>query len=98
MGHNNRRLEAAFVRSLTSRMRYGPNPAREQVHGASEPFWIFVEDVDGEVLLHHEYFVLKKQYAEEEHTVTFTVPISEPLPPQVSHATAAKWSVGERKQ
>nr|WCZ58359.1 U5 small nuclear ribonucleoprotein 200 kDa helicase [Paratrimastix eleionoma] len=54
----------------------------EEVHGNSEPFWIFVEDVDGEQLLHHEYFILKKQYAEEDHSVTFFVPLYEPLPPQ----------------
>ncbi len=25
-----------------------------------KPFWIWVEDVDSEILLHHEYFLLKK--------------------------------------
>merc|ERR550514_2315179 len=53
-----------------------------KVHGTSEPFWIMVEDVNGEVILHHEYFILKETGAEDEHTVTFTVPITEPLPPQ----------------
>jgi pre-mRNA-splicing helicase BRR2 len=53
-----------------------------KVHGTSEPFWILVEDVNGEVVLHHEYFVLKESGAEDEHTVTFTVAITEPLPPQ----------------
>lgn len=32
----------------------------ERVHGNAESFWIFVEDVNGEQILHHEYFVLKK--------------------------------------
>lgn len=32
----------------------------DQIHGMAEPFWIFVEDVDSEILLHHEYFLLKK--------------------------------------
>lgn len=54
----------------------------EKVHGNSEAFWVFVEDVDSEVLLHHEYFLLKKKYAEEEHILNFFVPIFEPLPPQ----------------
>ena len=54
----------------------------EKVHGFVEPFWILVEDSDGEYILHHQYFLLKKAYAEDEHTVTFTVPITEPLPPQ----------------
>ena len=43
---------------------------------------MFVEDVDGEVILHHEYFLLKSKYAEDEHIVNFFVPIFEPLPPQ----------------
>merc|ERR1719424_1028265 len=53
-----------------------------KVHGTSEPFWILVEDVNGEAILHHEQFILRESGAEEEHTVTFTVPITEPLPPQ----------------
>ena len=54
----------------------------EKVHGWVEPFWILVEDGDGEFLLHHQYFLLKLAFAADEHSVTFTVPISEPLPPQ----------------
>ncbi|EPS72238.1 hypothetical protein M569_02516, partial [Genlisea aurea] len=54
----------------------------DKVHGYVEPFWIIVEDNDGEYILHHEYFMLKKQYCSEEHAVNFTVPIYEPLPPQ----------------
>lgn len=54
----------------------------EKVHGYVEPFWVWVEDSDGDVLLHHQYFLLKQQYSEEEHQLAFTVPISEPVPPQ----------------
>ncbi|CAH2036677.1 unnamed protein product [Thlaspi arvense] len=54
----------------------------EKVHKYVEPFWIIVEDNDGEKILHHEYFRLKMQYIAEDHTVSFTVPIFEPLPPQ----------------
>ncbi|KAH6788226.1 U5 small nuclear ribonucleoprotein helicase [Perilla frutescens var. hirtella] len=54
----------------------------DKVHGYVEPFWIIVEDNDGEQILHHEYFMLKKQYIDEDHTLNFTVPIYEPLPPQ----------------
>uniref|UniRef100_A0A2I3HQD8 Activating signal cointegrator 1 complex subunit 3 n=1 Tax=Nomascus leucogenys TaxID=61853 RepID=A0A2I3HQD8_NOMLE len=52
------------------------------VHGSSEAFWILVEDVDSEVILHHEYFLLKAKYAQDEHLITFFVPVFEPLPPQ----------------
>lgn len=41
-----------------------------------------MEDVDSEVILHHEYFLLKAKYAQDEHLVTFFVPVFEPLPPQ----------------
>ena len=54
----------------------------EKVHGWVEPFWVVVEDSDSENILHCEYFLLKRQYAEEEHTLAFTIPIHEPLPPQ----------------
>ncbi|CAN4098719.1 unnamed protein product [Withania somnifera] len=54
----------------------------DKVHGFVEPFWIIVEDNDGEYILHHEYFMLKKQYIDEDHTLNFTVSIYEPLPPQ----------------
>eukprot|EP00850_Spirogloea_muscicola_P009705 SM000055S18239 [mRNA] locus=s55:210526:220744:+ [translate_table: standard] len=54
----------------------------EKIHGFVEPFWVIVEDNDGEVILHHEYFLLKMQYAEEDHHLSFTVPTYEPLPPQ----------------
>ncbi|KAI3882646.1 hypothetical protein MKX03_000086 [Papaver bracteatum] len=54
----------------------------DSVHGFVEPFWVIVEDNDGEFILHHEYFMLKKQHFDEDHTLNFTVPIYEPLPPQ----------------
>lgn len=59
-----------------------PACAYFQVHGSSEAFWILVEDVDSEVILHHEYFLLKAKYAQDEHLITFFVPVFEPLPPQ----------------
>jgi len=34
----------------------------EKIHGNSEAFWIFVEDVDGDIILHHEYYLLKRLY------------------------------------
>ncbi|KAK4275030.1 hypothetical protein QN277_018173 [Acacia crassicarpa] len=54
----------------------------DRIHGYVEPFWVIVEDNDGEYILHHEYFMLKKQFIDEDHTLNFTVPIYEPLPPQ----------------
>ncbi|XP_065353810.1 U5 small nuclear ribonucleoprotein 200 kDa helicase [Cloeon dipterum] len=54
----------------------------EKIHGASEAFWILVEDVDSEVVLHSEYFLLKAKFARDVHHVKFFVPVFEPLPPQ----------------
>eukprot|EP00096_Caligus_rogercresseyi_P012340 TRINITY_DN5132_c0_g1_i1.p1 TRINITY_DN5132_c0_g1~~TRINITY_DN5132_c0_g1_i1.p1 ORF type:complete len:1550 (-),score=525.80 TRINITY_DN5132_c0_g1_i1:223-4416(-) len=54
----------------------------EKIHGHSEGFWIFVEDVDSEIILHSEFYLLKQKFAEEEHVIKLFVPIFEPLPPQ----------------
>jgi pre-mRNA-splicing helicase BRR2 len=54
----------------------------EKVHGQAEAFWIMVEDVDSEIILHCEYFLLKGKYAQDEHMLKFYVPVFDPLPPQ----------------
>ncbi|MCJ1338817.1 DEIH-box ATPase [Bachmanniomyces sp. S44760] len=54
------------------------------LHGAAENFWIIVEDCDGEEILFHDQFLLRRGYASSEmneHLVEFTVPITEPMPP-----------------
>jgi pre-mRNA-splicing helicase BRR2 len=56
----------------------------DSIHGAAESFWIIVEDSDGEDVLYHDTFVLRKDYVESEtneHLVDFTVPITDPMPP-----------------
>lgn len=56
----------------------------EAIHGHAQDFWILVEDCDGEDILFHDQFVLRKDYAQSEvneHLVEFTVPITEPMPP-----------------
>ena len=53
----------------------------EKIHGTAETFLIIVEDVDGEVILFNDTFVLRQRYAEEEHNVTLSVPMFEPVPP-----------------
>ncbi|CAF0874013.1 unnamed protein product, partial [Didymodactylos carnosus] len=68
----------------------------DKLHGMSEAFWIFVEDFDSEVLLHHEYFLLKKKYCEDEHYVKFFVPVVEPLPPHYFiRVVSDKWMASE---
>ena len=54
------------------------------LHGAAENFWIIVEDCDGEDILFHDQFLLRSNYAQSEmneHLVEFTVPVTEPMPP-----------------
>uniref|UniRef100_A0A0N4ZWS8 U5 small nuclear ribonucleoprotein 200 kDa helicase n=1 Tax=Parastrongyloides trichosuri TaxID=131310 RepID=A0A0N4ZWS8_PARTI len=53
----------------------------ENIHGTSQGFWIFIEDVNGEDILHHEYFLLKHKYCEDEHVVKMIIPIYDPIPP-----------------
>ncbi|KAH8113460.1 Sec63 Brl domain-containing protein [Phellopilus nigrolimitatus] len=53
----------------------------EKVHASAEQFEIMVEDVDGEIILFHDTFVLSQRYAEDEHNVSLTVPMFEPVPP-----------------
>lgn len=81
----------AQVQPLTRsmiRVELGISPNFEwddSVHGAAESFWIMVEDCDGEEILFHDQFVLRREFAQEngqnEHLVEFTVPITDPMPP-----------------
>jgi pre-mRNA-splicing helicase BRR2 len=50
----------------------------EKIHGTAETFHIMVEDVDGEIILFHDSFILRQRYAEDEHNVSVTVPMFEP--------------------
>ena len=55
------------------------------VHDSSMLFWIIVEDVDGENILHHEAFIWQRPATGNlAHTsvVNFTVQMQDPLPPQ----------------
>ena len=51
------------------------------IHGYSQLFHVFVEDVNGENLLYHQTFTLKRNSDEEEHVLVITVPVMDPLPP-----------------
>ncbi|UZJ56862.1 hypothetical protein CBS101457_006182 [Exobasidium rhododendri] len=53
----------------------------EKIHGGAQAFHILVEDVDGEIILYHDIFLLRQRFAEEEHSVTFTVNMTTPVPP-----------------
>src|SRR3984957_16978856 len=56
----------------------------DTLHGPAESFWVLVEDSDGEDILFFDQFLLRKEFAvsdNNEHLVDFTVPITEPMPP-----------------
>jgi len=53
-----------------------------KIHDYALLFHIFVEDVNDEMTLHYETFTLKSNEADDEHTILFSVPILDPLPPQ----------------
>ena len=73
----------------------------DAIHGNAEAFWIIVEDCDGEAILFHDQFILRKDYAESEmseHTVEFTVPITEPMPPNYFISVISdRWMHSETK-
>jgi activating signal cointegrator complex subunit 3 len=51
-------------------------------HGGAEPFWIWVEDTENPCIYHSEYWVLARADAGGPQTVTFNIPVFEPLPSQ----------------
>ncbi|KAH7060504.1 DEAD/DEAH box helicase domain-containing protein [Macrophomina phaseolina] len=73
----------------------------ETLHGNAESFWIIVEDCDGEEILFHDQFLLRREYATSEtneHLVEFTVPITEPMPPHYFITVVSdRWMHSETK-
>jgi activating signal cointegrator complex subunit 3 len=54
-----------------------------QVHGDNQYWWIWIESPEDEQILHHEQWICTKQMAtQNQHFLSFTIPISEPLPTQ----------------
>lgn len=81
-------LHAGSIINLLTNLCCFP-PSSSSSAAASRPvLWIVYlhhpgfQDVDGEEILHYEYFMLKARFAEDEHIVEFTIPIMEPIPPQ----------------
>jgi len=72
-----------------------------ELHGTTENFWVIVEDCDGEDILFHDQFLLRKNYAQSEmaeHLVEFTVPITEPMPPNYFISVISdRWMHSETK-
>ena len=65
--------------TLTIQADFDWNP---KFHGGAEPFWIWVEDTENPCIYHSEYWVLARADAGGAQTVTFNIPVFEPLPSQ----------------
>ncbi|KAF8983689.1 hypothetical protein BGZ46_009737 [Entomortierella lignicola] len=64
----------------------------DRIHGFNEPWWIWVEDSDNTEILHSEYFLLSRKQLGQPQVITFTIPVIEPLPPQIHvRAVSDKW-------
>ena len=70
----------------------------QKIHGNSKALWIVVEDIDSEVILHHEYFLLKSKISQDQHTVKFFVLLFEPLPPQYFIRVISDTLIASQKQ
>ena len=73
----------------------------DAIHGNAQDFWILVEDCDGEEILFHDRFLLRREFAQSEmneHLVEFTVPITEPMPPNYFISLVSdRWMHSETK-
>lgn len=56
---------------------------KDQIHGTSESFYIWVENSETSEIYHHEYFILNRRKLHDDHELNFTIPLSDPLPSQI---------------
>ena len=61
-------------------------------HGTSESYWIWVENSENSEIYHHEYFILTRKKLYDDHELSFTIPLSDPLPTQIYvRAVSDRW-------
>ncbi|MCJ1277955.1 hypothetical protein MMC21_005769 [Puttea exsequens] len=61
-------------------------------NGASESYWIWVENSETSEIYHHEYFILSRRKLFDDHELNFTIPLSDPLPTQIYvRAVSDRW-------
>jgi len=70
-----------FIAGCKHRWNPSPVPSSVSTFPSYQTFIILVEDVDGEVILFYDSFILHQCYAEDEHNGTLTVIMFEPVPP-----------------
>lgn len=61
-------------------------------NGTSESYWIWVENSENSEIYHHEYFILTRRKLYDNHELSFTIPLSDPLPTQIYvRAVSDRW-------
>ncbi|KAG6094817.1 hypothetical protein E4U30_002989 [Claviceps sp. LM220 group G6] len=65
---------------------------KDQIHGTSESFYIWVENSETSEIYHHEFFILNRKKLHDDHELNFTIPLSDPLPTQIYvRAVSDRW-------
>ena len=61
-------------------------------NGTSESYWIWVENSETSEIYHHEYFILTRKKLYDDHELSFTIPLCDPLPTQIYvRAVSDRW-------
>jgi antiviral helicase SLH1 len=55
----------------------------DRIHGTSESFYIWVENSETSEIYHHEFYILNRRKLNDDLELNFTIPLSDPLPPQI---------------
>ncbi|SPO05999.1 probable RNA helicase [Cephalotrichum gorgonifer] len=64
----------------------------DQIHGNSESYYIWVENSESSQIYHHEFFILTRRKMHDEHELSFTIPLADPLPTQIYvRAVSDRW-------
>ena len=72
---------------LTAEFRWN-----DRHNGTSESYWVWVEDSENSEIYHHEYFILTRKKLYDEQELSFTIPLSDPLPTQIYvRAVSDRW-------
>ena len=61
-------------------------------NGTSESYWIWVENSENSEIYHHEFFILTRRRLYDDHELSFTIPLLDPLPTQIYvRAISDRW-------
>jgi len=61
-------------------------------HGTSETYWVWVENSETSEIYHHELFLLSRRKLYDEHELSFTIPLTDPIPSQIYvRAVSDRW-------